>query len=73
MKERLKMFTFVTGHGETLIDSTQEDHVNKWLESVDGTIVELTQSESERSKGGHHITIGIWYVPGASAGRAESD
>ncbi len=31
MKERVKVFTFVSGHGETVIESTHEAHINQWL------------------------------------------
>lgn len=62
MQERLKVFTFVSGHGETVVDR-QEDHINQWLESVKGQIVEVSQSESERAGAGHHVTVCIWYVP----------
>ena len=62
MQERLKLFTFVTGHGETLIEP-HEDHINQWLSAVDGRLVRVTQSESERSGVGHHVTVCVWYVP----------
>jgi hypothetical protein len=57
------MFTFVSGHGETVVEPPHEDHINQWLSTVKGQIVEITQSESERSGAGHHVTISIWYVP----------
>ncbi len=63
MQERLKIFTFVSGHGETLLEPRHEDHINQWLESVSGEVVQITQSESERPGVGHHITVCIWYVP----------
>ena len=63
MQERLKIFTFVSGHGETLLEPRHEDHINQWLESVSGEVVQITQSESERPGVGHHITVCVWYVP----------
>lgn len=67
MEARLKLFTFVSGHGETLVDPPTEDHVNEWLATAKGKIVSVTQSESQRPGGGHHITVGIWYLPEAQA------
>jgi hypothetical protein len=64
MQERVKVFTSVIGHGETLIDPPVEDHINQWLASTGGEIVQITQSESERSGSGHHVTVCVWYVPG---------
>ncbi len=29
MQERVKVFTFVTGHGETLLEPKHEDHINQ--------------------------------------------
>jgi hypothetical protein len=63
MRERVKVFTFVSGHGETIVGSSQEDHVNEWLASLDGRVVDVSQSESERPGVGHHVTICVWYVP----------
>ena len=63
MRERVKVFTFVSGHGETVVGSTQEEHVNRWLASVDGKLLHVSQSESERPGVGHHITVCVWYVP----------
>jgi hypothetical protein len=63
MQERLKVFSFVSGHGETVVEPRHEDHINQWLESVKGQVVEVSQSESERAGSGHHVTICIWYVP----------
>ena len=62
MRERVKVFTFVSGHGETVVGSAQEDHINQWLASIDGKMVRVSQSESERPGVGHHITICVWYV-----------
>ncbi len=63
MKERVKMFTFVSGHGETVVEAPHEDHINQWLASVKGRLVHVSQSESERSGAGHHVTVCIWYIP----------
>jgi hypothetical protein len=63
MKERIKVFTFVSGHGETVLEPRHEEHINQWLASVEGTLVRVTQSESERSGVGHHITVCLWYIP----------
>jgi homoserine kinase len=63
MRERIKMFTFLSGSGATVIESPLEDKINQWLESIQGEIVEITQSESERSSVGQHVTVCIWYIP----------
>jgi hypothetical protein len=73
MRERLKVFTFVSGHGETIIEPAHEDRINQWLAATGGTMVRVTQSESERPGSGHHVTVCIWYVPespGSSAARS---
>ena len=62
MNERVKIFTFVSGHGETVLGPTHEDSINRWLESVNGEILTVSQSESERSGSGHHVTITVWYA-----------
>ncbi len=63
MRERVKVFTCVSGTGATVIEPPLEDHLNEWLASVDGEVLEITQSESERAGAGHHITVCIWYLP----------
>jgi hypothetical protein len=63
MKERVKVFTFVSGHGETMVEPPHEDHINQWLATVDGQLVRVNQSESERAEAGHHVTICVWYIP----------
>ena len=63
MKERIKMFTYVSGAGQTVIEPSLEDHVNEWLAGVDGKLVQVTQTESERPAVGHHVTVCVWYVP----------
>jgi hypothetical protein len=62
MQERVKIFTFVSGHGETVLEPRHEDHINQWLETSMGRLVRVTQSESERPNG-HHVTVCLWYVP----------
>jgi hypothetical protein len=65
MNERVKIFTLVSGHGETLVEPPQQDHINQWLAGVKGRVVRVTQSESARGPGaGHHVTICVWYEPG---------
>ena len=61
MKERVKVFTFVTGHGEAIIASPLEEHINQWLAQSRGKLTHITQSESERPGNGHHVTVCIWY------------
>lgn len=63
MQERVKVFTFVSGHGETVIEPRHEDHINQWLSTINGRLLRVTQSESERPGVGHHITICVWYHP----------
>lgn len=63
MRERIKVFTFLSGTGATVIESPLEDQVNRWLESIDGEIVNVTQSESERPHVGQHVTVCVWYIP----------
>ncbi|MES2792752.1 MAG: hypothetical protein V4719_24275 [Planctomycetota bacterium] len=63
MQERVKMFTFVSGHGETIVEPPHEDRINQWLNQVNGRIFNITQSESLRAGAGQHVTVCIWYVP----------
>lgn len=63
MQERVKVFTFVSGHGETLVEPPHEDHINQWLAQVNGRISHISQSESERTGMGQHVTICVWYLP----------
>lgn len=64
MNERLKVFTFVSGHGETMVEPRHEEHINQWLAANKGKLLYVTQSESVRpSAGGHHVTLCLWYVP----------
>ena len=63
MKERLKVFTFVSGHGETIAGPPPEIHINEWLATAKGRIVQISQSESAHAGAGHHVTLCIWYVP----------
>jgi hypothetical protein len=63
MKARVRIFTFVSGHGETVVEPPHEDHINQWLASSPGRVIHISQSESERPGVGHHVTVCIWYVP----------
>lgn len=62
MKERVKIFTYVSGTGATVIEPTLEDDINGWLAKVKGKLVSVTQSESERD-GTAHLTVCVWYLP----------
>jgi hypothetical protein len=63
MKERVKVFTYISGHGSTVLEPPLEDHINQWLASANGRLVHLSQSESERRGVGQHVTICVWYLP----------
>ncbi len=63
MRERVKVFTFVSGHGETMVGPSHEEHINQWLATTKGQIVQVSQSESVRTGVGHHVTACVWYVP----------
>ncbi len=63
MEERVKVFTFISGHGETLVEPPHEDHINQWLSQVKGRVLNISQSESERTGTGQHVTVCIWYLP----------
>lgn len=58
----VKVFTFVSGHGETLVEPPHEDHINQWLSQLKGRVLYVSQSESERTGSGQHVTICIWYL-----------
>lgn len=62
MNERVKIFTYTSGTGSTLIETTLEDHINEWLKAVPGKLLNVSQSESER-QGAAHVTVCIWYAP----------
>lgn len=62
MRERVKVFTYVSGTGATVVETTLEDHINEWLASVEGKVLNVSQSESERD-GTAHVTVCVWYVP----------
>jgi len=68
MDERVKVFTYFSGHGATLVDPPLEEMINRWLESSKGELIQISQSESERSGMGHHVTVCIWYVPNQASG-----
>jgi hypothetical protein len=61
MSPRVKVFTYISGSGSTVIESTLEDQLNSWLGSNPCEILEITQSESERPGVGHHVTVCVWY------------
>ena len=65
MTTRVKIFTYSSGTGSTLIESSLEDHINDWLSRFDGRVLFVTQSESERQKTAH-TTVSIWYEPAES-------
>jgi hypothetical protein len=71
MRERIKIFTFVSGHGETLVDPPHEDRINQWLDAIEGEIIDVTQSESEQRNGGQHVTVCVWYLPTGSTSAEE--
>jgi hypothetical protein len=62
MQERVKVFTYVSGTGSTLIETKLEDHINEWLAANKGRLVRVSQSESER-QGAAHVTVCVWYAP----------
>lgn len=66
MHERVKVFTYSSGTGATVIEPKFEDDLNAWLEHAHGRIVQITQSESER-QGTAHVTVAIWYIPTAAS------
>ncbi len=70
MSERVKVFTFVSGHGETLVEPRHEDHINQWLSATRGRVLRVTQSESVRPGSGHHVTVCVWYTPEGAAASA---
>jgi hypothetical protein len=61
MRERVRIFTFSSGTGATVIEPRLEDDINEWLSQTKGRITHISQSESER-QGTAHTTIAIWYV-----------
>jgi hypothetical protein len=69
MKERLKLFTHISGQGSTVADTELEGEINEWLASIDGKIVLITQSESSRDSRGQHVTVCVWYRPGEAASK----
>jgi hypothetical protein len=44
-----------------MVQPPVEDHINEWLAATGGRLVRVTQSESERVGGGHHVTVCLWY------------
>jgi len=70
MQERVKVFTFVSGHGETVVEPPHEDRINQWLALAEGRLIRVTQSESERQGAGHHLTLCLWYVPNENGAKS---
>jgi hypothetical protein len=73
MQERVKLFTFVSGHGETILEPPNEDRINQWLATSEGRITHVSQSESERAGAGHHVTVCVWYVPADTHGKNQGE
>ncbi len=67
MKEGAKVFTFVSGHGETVVEPPHEEHINQWLSTAKGRVTQISQSESERPGEGQHMTLCVWYIPEESS------
>ena len=67
MRERVKLFTHFSGHGETIAEPPLEERINQWLAAVNGEFVHISQSESEHTGAGHQVTVCIWYIPAESA------
>jgi hypothetical protein len=65
MHTRVRVFTYSSQLGTTLIESELEDHINDWLKQTEGRILFVTQSESER-QGRAHTTVSVWYEPTAT-------
>jgi len=63
LKERVKVFTFLSGHGETVVQPSHEDHINQWLSMAKARLVHVSQSESAQGGTGHHVTVCVWYIP----------
>lgn len=63
MKQRVKVFTFLSGTGSTVIEPALQDHINEWMAATEGEIVSITQSESNRQGVGQHVTVCVWYDP----------
>jgi hypothetical protein len=63
MRERVKIFSFVSGHGETIVQPRLEEHINDWLSKTQARLLFVSQSESEHASSSHHITVCVWHVP----------
>jgi hypothetical protein len=63
MRERVKIFTYISGHGSTLLEPALQEHINQWLSAAKGRLLTISQSESERPGVGQHVTVCVWYVP----------
>jgi hypothetical protein len=73
MHERLKIFSFLSGHGETIVQPPHESHINEWLSRTQGKLLSVSQSESEHAGTGHHVTVCIWYLPVKDEQQAQVD
>ena len=63
MNERVKIFTHITSTTSSAAATSLEEHVNDWLRTTNGRMLNVSQSESERKGIGHHVTICVWYEP----------
>ena len=63
MKERIKVFTHVSGEGSTVTDTDIEESINEWLAETNGKLIRITQTESQRHTNGQHLTVCVWYIP----------
>jgi hypothetical protein len=66
MQERVRLFTYCSGTGATVVESKLQDDINAWLSHTHGRITHVTQSESER-QGTAHVTVSVWYIPKEAA------
>ncbi len=62
MKERVRVFTDITGTAPTAIEPHLEDEINDWLAATAGRFLRATQSECRGEKASH-LTVSIWYLP----------
>lgn len=62
MKERVRIFTDVSGASPKPIEPHVEDEINDWLAATPGQFLRATQSESRGDKT-CHLTICVWYIP----------
>ncbi len=62
MKERVRVFTDITGTAPTAIEPHLEDEINEWLAATKGRFLHATQSEC-RGETASHLTVSVWYLP----------